>query len=368
MPIKPVTGTLHLPVETEPDVYNLFDAGLKIARDSSPSRRHNAARDLEDHFFYVGALCPSYAISLQPAFVRLTEEQLAGFAFTFNTWLYLLNGADDTNVGILVDLLRERPDNWVRRDMLAAIGTPPALSALADLAHRYDWTDDLARMGFDIPDTAEPARPRFTAWRKAVKVLPFTDSRSAWLLQPNPIGLPLSEVTDAAGQQVIRWHYLSIATAALSQMPSLPAERLHLVSTRINCCWTLYCTLLEDGRYSVSSVVNSQEEDEEGQEINALLGEREKEDPDRYAIAQLLPFDDSLTYTNSHILCTEDVYGQVGGPPIGLYPNPRCERCRVLMFHVLTVPSYINDYGDGWRSLYVCENCRMTACTATSWN
>ncbi len=55
MPLQPVTRTLHMPVETEADVQKLFEEGLQLATHPSRVRRENAARDLEDHFFYLGA-------------------------------------------------------------------------------------------------------------------------------------------------------------------------------------------------------------------------------------------------------------------------------------------------------------------------
>ena len=40
------------------------------------------------------------------------------------------------------------------------------------------------------------------------------------------------------------------------------------------------------------------------------------------AQARLKPYDGDLIYCNGHILATPGVVGTVGGPPIGLYPNP----------------------------------------------
>ena len=38
------------------------------------------------------------------------------------------------------------------------------------------------------------------------------------------------------------------------------------------------------------------------------------------------------------------------------------------MFHVATLPMHIREYGHGWRTLSLCEDCGRVACTATSWN
>jgi hypothetical protein len=75
-----------------------------------------------------------------------------------------------------------------------------------------------------------------------------------------------------------------------------------------------------------------------------------------------------LVYANGHVLLTPHVVGNVGGPPIGPYLNPKCTGCRRLMFHVLTVEADIRSYGEGFRSLFVCEDCGVAACNATWWN
>jgi hypothetical protein len=38
------------------------------------------------------------------------------------------------------------------------------------------------------------------------------------------------------------------------------------------------------------------------------------------------------------------------------------------MFHVTTVENHVREYGDGWRSLFICEDCLTIACNATGWN
>ena len=82
----------------------------------------------------------------------------------------------------------------------------------------------------------------------------------------------------------------------------------------------------------------------------------------------LRPYDDTLVYSNSHIHSTPNVFGTVGGPPIGVYSNPSCRSCGRLMFHVATMTNHIRDYCDGFCSLYICEDCHVTACTAPHWN
>lgn len=369
MPLKPVTGTLNWPLAAAQDIFAIFEQGLKLAHETSPSRKANAARDLNDTFYYIGAIYPSSVAALQPEFVRLNDLQLSVFAFTFETWLHLLHGASDECIDTLVHALQAKPNDWKRREMLAAIGTSPALTALTELSRKHDWREESALMGFEIPSANQPARPRFTGWRKAIQVIPFSGDRSEWLAQPHPIGVPLPAVADESCEPIIHWHYLSLAMAALQEMPSLDAERLHLVSPRLEGAWTLYCSLRPDGRYTRPSLVQEAEEAEDDQaDLQELLAEREDAQAPERSVARLLPFDDNLTYCNGHILLTENVYGQVGGPPIGLYPNPECDGCGHLMFHILTVQAYIHEYGDGWRSLFVCEDCCRVACQATHWN
>jgi hypothetical protein len=65
---------------------------------------------------------------------------------------------------------------------------------------------------------------------------------------------------------------------------------------------------------------------------------------------------------------TEGVVGIVGGPPIGLYPNPKCSKCKRLMFHVLTAECQIREYSQGFLGLFICEDCGIVASNATNWN
>ena len=78
----------------------------------------------------------------------------------------------------------------------------------------------------------------------------------------------------------------------------------------------------------------------------------------------LLPYDDQLIYRNSHTQGTQEVYGDVGGPPPGLNENPCCPDCGKLMFHVCTISSNLREFGDGFRSAFFCEDCMQTASQA----
>jgi hypothetical protein len=84
--------------------------------------------------------------------------------------------------------------------------------------------------------------------------------------------------------------------------------------------------------------------------------------------AELRPYDADLVYCNGHIQLTPGVVGTAGGPSIEIYANPSCPSCGRLMFHVASVENHIREYGDGWHSIFICEDCRMVSCNATGWN
>ena len=105
--------------------------------------------------------------------------------------------------------------------------------------------------------------------------------------------------------------------------------------------------------------------------------------PQPVGAVTLLPFDDRLVYANQHVVMTPGVVGVMGGPPMGgpmggmggpmgggpmgLAPTPDCVQCGRLMFHVAWVDQG-SAYGDGFRSLFICEDCRISATLATLWN
>lgn len=360
MPLQPVTGTLNLLVQTHADTQALFEEGLNIASYPSRVRRENGARDLEDYFYYLGAVHPEYLTALHHHLVDLSDEQLKTFNFTFDTWLYVLHGANDRCVDLLAARLSERPDHYTRRMMLAAITTPYALTALATFARHHGCRDEFERLGFVIPTASQPARPRFALWRRAIQVLPFPGSQADLADQPLPIGLPLDAVASDAAQQIIRWHYLSIDTMALTPLLAVPITRLHLVSPAIDTGWTLYCTFAPDGRYEVHSLKRDEDD--------SYFDEYTNDMPESLGYARLLPFDDQLTYCNGHVYLTDRVVGQIGGPPRGLYEAPKCFQCELVMFHILTVESTIREYGNGWRTLFTCDYCNIAACQGTGWN
>lgn len=329
-------------------------------------------RDLADYLDYIGAIFPEHFRPLQEAVVTLSDAQLGHFGYcTFETWLYLLRDAPDVCVEHLTRRLSSVPTSpgilaLTLQNMLAAICTPPALQALAEYAKRSGKTDDVANTGFWIPPDNAPAVPRFTLERQAAQFQPFTGTLDALISFQHPVGLPVTTVMGDLSQQLVTWHYCSVSLDAIAGLPRLDVARLHLVSPPLFDEWTLYCDLASDGRYEHPTLAPSTEADaEEMQDLRRAASERE--DAGRGQLV-LLPFDDRLVYSNGHVELTPGVKGTVGGPPIGLYPNPNCPSCRKLMFHIATLTDGVRQYGDGFRSLFVCEDCARVACHATGWN
>ena len=172
MPLQPVRGKLQMSVESEADVRALFEAGLSFSEATLGRSRYEAyCRDLADHFYYVGAVCPQYFRPLQEEASAIPDEKLQTFAFTFPTWLYLLADAPESAVERLATRLRSLEAGAPLAEsmlvtMLAAIGTPTALTALAEYGrmskeHRQELTD----LGFWIP-SGGPAEPRFARERR----------------------------------------------------------------------------------------------------------------------------------------------------------------------------------------------------------
>ena len=177
-----------------------------------------------------------------------------------------------------------------------------------------------------------------------------------------PDGLVGTSLTDIADdpEHVITWHYLSLRPEAIAGVPAWPSDQVHIVSPR-TYWYTLHCAVLADGRY-VEPVV-----DDDGEPFDVGLREIEQ-DPPPATTASLHPYDEQLIYRNGHVHLTPAVVGDAGGPPVGIYPNPVCPSCAVLMFHIATAVSDIREYGDGFRSVFICEQCTRAAVTGTNWN
>jgi len=354
MPIETCTGAVPFPVETADDVTALVEL---LGRATTDDRLRN---DLGDHFGYVAGVCPEW---FRPHQETVVTEFLDGFDVTFDNLCVLLNGAPDTCVEQLARRLRTRwsvQEAWA----LTAIGTGPALAAIADLVRTGADPSEFEDSGVWIPPTG-PAQYRFTPQRRAVE-LRSASGPAELVTVDHPVGLPLDQVVRDPDASALVWHYLSLRLGGVPGMPAWPADRVHLASPRGSVGWTLTATVDPDGRWADEAVIfDEPPESDENDVVDNVAG---NDGRGSLGVVTLRPYDADLVYRNGHVLSTPGVFGTVGGPPIGLYPNPSCRSCGRLMFHVVTVQNYIREYGHGWRSLYLCEDCHLTTCTATNWN
>lgn len=371
MPLRPVTGKLIIPVESADDVPRVFEAGIALSTQQlSAFARECRQRDLEDHFFYIGAIMPEAFRPLQEDLVRLPDEQIVTFSFTHHTWLYLLYGAPDVCVDQLVNRL-SRPNNpnmvtFALQEMLMGICTPAALEALATCARKTSTQEDIANAGFWMPPDGSPAVPRFTRQRMAARLVPFDGSVSELEILPHPVGLPLELVMNDPDQDVVVWHYCTVDASAIGGMPASRVARLHLVGPPLFDRWTVFSAIGPNGRYGEPLLSSDTEIDEE--EMVDLRNEALRHQEAGRGMLELLPYDDNLVYCNGHVLLTPEVEGDVGGAPIGVYANPLCPTCHKLMFHVASFENGVREFGEGFRCLYVCEDCMIAASRAVSSN
>jgi len=371
MHLQPNGGKLLMPVETEADVYALFEKALELSQTSGFLTKDRYRADIEDHFYYIGAICPQHFRPLQQEAINLPGKQLTFFRFSFPTWLYLLQDAPDSCVEQLMQRLfraeRDCPE-YILETMLASIGTPAALAAMAEYAERIHKPEVFRDLGFWLPGKGKSAEPRFTRHRRAVRFQAVDDSLSVNELvkRPHPVGLPVSFIAEEAAQDVIVWHYLTLDLVEIDGLPQTVFSRIHLVSPLRSGGWSLFCNISPQNLYTHAGLRVSEEEEPEM--IEKLQEEAvEYQDTGRGELI-LLPYDDQLVYCNGHTQATKGVKGDVGGPPLGLNENPCCPTCEKLMFHVCTVASTLREYGDGFRSLFFCEECMQIASQAMGWN
>jgi hypothetical protein len=371
MPLQPNGGKLLMPVETEADVCALFEKALELSQTSSFFTRDRYRADIEDHFYYIGAVCPQYFRPLQKEMVNLPGEQLTFFNFTFPTWLYLLQDAPDSCVERLMQRLLQADQDcppYILEMMLAAIGTPAALAAMAEYAERTHRQNVFRDLGFWLSGRGKSAEPRFTRYRSAVRFQPIdaTFPLQELVKRPHPVGLPVSFIAREQAQDLIVWHYLTLDLAQIDGLPSTAFSRIHLVSPPRDGRWTLFCTISSQNIYMQADLRISEDEDPE--KLEKLQEQATDDQNDARGELLLLPYDDRLVYRNGHTQLTQGVHGDVGGPPLGLGENPCCPVCEKLMFHVCTVASTLREYGDGFRSLFFCEECMQIASQAMGWN
>jgi hypothetical protein len=367
MPLQPNGGKLLMPVETEADVRTLFERALELSQTSGFLTRDRYRADIEDHFYYIGAICPHHFRPLQNEVVNLPGKQLTFFRFSFSTWLYLLQDAPDSCVEQLMQRLSRTDQDcpsYILEAMLAAIGTPAALAAMAEYAERTHQQKVFRNLGFWLPERGKSAEPRFTRHRSAVRfqpvdaALPFQEL----VKRPHPVGLPVSFIAREPAQDLITWHYLTLDLAQIDGLPPTSFSRIHLVSPPRHGGWILFCTISPQNLYT--QVDLRVPEDEDPEMLEKFQEQAIDDQNDARGELLLLPYDDRLVYRNGHTQLTKGVHGDVGGPPLGLDENPCCPICEKLMFHVCTVASTLREYGDGFRSAFFCEDCMQIASQA----
>jgi hypothetical protein len=351
MPIEPVTRMEPLPVETPEDVAALVDLLVPANADDDLSR------GLGDHFSYLAATHPEW---FAPYRELVLTERLRSFNGNFGDFCILFGGAPDHCVEYLLGKLRDGWSIWSGW-ALASIGTDAAMTAVADWVRAGGDRSGFEDLGVWVPPTG-PARYRFSLQRRAV-FRRWLDDPAELTTVDNPVGLPLSEIVGDPDRSKITWHYVSLRVDQVPGMPAWPVERVHLVGPRANWGWTLTARFDERGRYFDETVAidSPDPEDEE-----YLIHEEQR--GGGYGAVDLRPYDADLVYCNGHIQLTPDVVGTAGGPPLGIYANPHCPSCDMLMFHVASIEHHVRDYGDGWRSVFVCEDCQLVTCNATGWN
>jgi hypothetical protein len=372
MPLQPNKGAkLLMPVETEADVRAVFEKALSLSQTSDFLTTIRYQADIEDHFYYIGAICPQYFYPLQSEIVNLPGKQLAFFSFSFSTWLYLLHNAPDSCVEHLMQRLQLRSQDcpsYLLELMLAAIGTKAAFAAMAEYAERTHQPNVFRNLGFWLQGSGQSAEPRFTRQRSALRFQPVDATLPLHELvkRPHPVGLPVSAIAEEPARTGIAWHYLTLDLTLIDGLPPTSFSRIHLVSPPSYGEWILSCALSRQNLYTQADFHVS--EDEDPATIEELQRQAIEAQNDGRGELLLLPYDDRLVYCNGHTECTEGVHEDVGGPPLGLVETPSCPVCGKLMFHACTVASTLREYGDGFRSLFFCEECMQVASQAMGWN
>ena len=366
MPLKPVTGKLHLPVNSAEDVRALFEVGRSL----SPERQGKLSiegyrRDLSDHLHYIGAVCPQYFRPLQEAVTQLPADELVNFQWVSpSQWLYLLQDALDSCADHLIGRLvcATEGDRLILHQlegMLAGICTPYALQAMGQYATSPEIRQRLQDLGFWINGAGNPAVPRFTRQRKAARLRLRDGTADDVAGRANPVGLPISAIVSNPKQKKLVWHYCSFDLRLLPGMPALGVPRIHLVSPPYWTDWMAFCAISPDGLYDPFKV--TQDDEDAIVSTREMRADAKREEARGRGYLELLPYDDQLTYCNGHTMLTPGVVGDIGGPPI-LGSVPACPMCGKTMFFVSCVEHAVREFGDGWRNLYVCEDCIIAAC------
>jgi len=348
VPLVPNNGKLHIDLDGPSAVADLVEAArvidpLKAATHFGTESR--VVADIEDHLFFLSATNPGwFAPFRDEAVIELSDRLPMNVDVAAN----LLGGCSEVAVDAVMERLRTAPESWRDLSTLVGIGSESALSALADHVRREppsgEWVN---RLGVHVPTSGQAVR-RFAPERTSMHAVESgTDGVT---------GLALDAV--AADADEITWHYLSFDVSAAPGLPNWPHQALHLVSPR-TYWFTLHSGVADDGRYTGAIV------DDQGEPFDVGLEDCEA-NPRSSTGLLLRPYDADLTYRNGHIFMTPGVVGTAGGAPIGLDPTPNCPGCNVLMFHGAAIES--RDYGEGFRSVFYCEQCVRVAVTGSNWN
>jgi hypothetical protein len=353
VPVVPNNGKLYIELSSEAAVAQLVSAARaldpeKVARYGTADSL--IASDIGDHLMFLAATHPEWFAAYRDAATSLASQLPMDLA----TAAVLLPGVSSGSIDHLCERLAAKPNDWVTMSLLAAARDERGLDELANIVRRAgteQWTN---RLGVHVGETG-PAVWRFTPARHAIVAGSPEDGS-----EPDGfIGSSLDEVAgDSAG--AISWHYLSLRTQKIEGVPKWPRGPIHIVSPR-TYWFTLHCEVDARGRY-IDAVV-----DDEGEPYDEGLRSIEA-DPPAPTTAFLHRYDADLVYRNGHVYLSPSVVGDAGGPPVGLYPNPTCPACGILMFHVATILSHIREYGEGFRSAFICESCIRAAVTGTNWN
>jgi hypothetical protein len=342
-------------MERADDIELVFAALERVAERGLFTRE----RALDDVAEEVG-----YQLIVHPDWVRPHVERLVRdhgtLGLTFDWQCVLMDDVPETLLEHLLAAHHRNRDDETTRLLLMASRTPTAMEALAETAREHGPTRrDLSDLGFDLPERG-PARQRFTIERRALRFVPGSDALSA----PHAVGLPLEQVV-APGEAAITFHYLSVTPAEFAELPVWRGQA-HLVSVRNVAAWTAWTKATADGRVRLVDL-RRHDDDHSLDELNYQLDEAAAMTQPAGAV-ELLPIDDQLTFANQHVELTPDVIGVLGGPPLGLGPTPSCVECGRLMFHIGETGHSVREYGEGFRSLFICESCRISATVATLWN
>lgn len=338
-----------------PDDIALVFAALERIPERGFFTKERAQRDVAEEI--------AYQLMAHRDWIRPHVERLVrvynDLHLTFDWLCLLMENAPGSLIAHLVDRHLDDLDDYPTRTLLMASRTPSAMATVATTARSHPPTErDLRDLGFHLPSEG-PAEPRFVVERRALLLLSDSDPATA----AHSVGLPLAEVA-APSETAITFHYWSVTPSAFPSLPQWQG-RAHLVSVRDFTGWVMWASAGHDGRLTL--IRHEHDDDHSLDDLNERLDDEAKA-PQPAGAAELVPFDDRLIYANMHIEMTPGFVGVIGGPPMGLAPSPLCVRCGRLMFHIGWTGHTPRAYGDGFRSLFICEDCRISATLATLWN